>query len=284
MKKHLLAAAAATLIFLALTTIAIAQESESETEVEEEVMPMVDPDILAASYLQDNNGNEVLDIVAFGDSITRGVGDFISSDSTVTELQRDVSGEAGYPLRVETILNISVSNSGVPGEVIVEQGVKRFASTIPSLNPDVVIISEGANDAIFLESSTAVFRSMQTMVNIAYAVGAQPVLATVTPSCCDRAGRNQFVDSYNREFRSLAAANGLPIADINVCGGTNCVLLNRPEGLHPNIEGYDIMGETIIATLLRIDIFAPDGPMQLEQALNLPEGSVRTVPDPVPEG
>ena len=265
------------------------ESTEEETEMEAEpVEPMVDPGVLANSFLQDRNGNEVLDVVAFGDSLTRGVGDFISSDSVVTELQRDVEGEAGYPLRLELTLNVPVSNSGNPGEELVQRGVKRFAQTIPSLNPDVVIVSEGANDAIFLESSTAIFRAMQTIVNISYAVGAQPVLATITPSCCDRAGRNQFVDAYNQELRSLAAANDLPIADVNkafknVCGSTNCFLLNRPEGLHPNSEGYDIFGETVLAALLKIDLFAPDGPQMLEQALNLPEGSVRTVPDPAPE-
>ena len=269
------------------TPAAWAQESTMEPPVEEEVMPMIDPEVLANSYLQDNNGNEVLDIVAFGDSITRGVGDFISPDSFVEETQRNVSGEAGYPLRIETLLNVSVSNSGEPGEELVGRGVHRFAATIPALHPDVVIISEGANDAIFLESSVAVFRGTQTMVNIAYAIGAQPVLATIPPSCCDRAGRNQFVDSYNREFHSLAAANGLPLADVNkafknICGGTNCYLLNRPEGLHPNIEGYDVIGENVIATLLKINLFAPDGPQALEAALNLPEGSVVTVPDPEP--
>lgn len=274
---------AAGVCFAALSA-AHAQEGVMQPESE----PLVDPAVLAESYIQDNNGNGVFDIAAFGDSITRGVGDFIAANTFVTEVNRNVSGEAGYPLRIELLLGIQVSNSGNPGEVIVEQGVKRFAETIPALNPDVVIISEGSNDAIFLESSLAVFRALQTMVNIAYAVGAQPVLATIPPTCCDRNGRNKFVDSYNREYQSLAAANNLPLADINkafknTCGGTDCYLLNRPEGLHPNSEGHDVAAEAVIAALLKINLFAPDGPQALESALNLTEGSVRTVPDPAPE-
>ena len=42
------------------------------------------------------------------------------------------------------------------------------------------------------------------------------------------------------------------------------------------------MGEVVTATLLGINIFAPDGPQLLELALNLPPGSIKTVPDPIP--
>ena len=238
---------------------------------------------LNSSILLDTNGNARI-IRAFGDSITRGVGDFNGANQSVVAATIP-SGEAGYPLRIEGLLNIPVANLGDPGERLATQGLLRFVQIFSSAEPGVVIVSGGSNDAIDLISSNRFYRSLQTIINVGKFFGNEVVLATAPPTCCDHGGLNSLVSNLNSQTRKAAALNNIRLADINkaylnTCSLGTCYLLNRPEGLHPNIEGYDVSGEVIIASLLGIDIFKQNGANMLEQALNLPEGSVRTQPDP----
>ncbi|MCB0322277.1 MAG: SGNH/GDSL hydrolase family protein [Bdellovibrionales bacterium] len=242
--------------------------------------------VLPTPLLRDVNGDGTVNIDAFGDSITRGVGDFIPSGAEVEGVETP-RGEAGYPLRVELLLGVSVANLGLPGERLTNNGLRRFASNHSVRNPDFVVISGGTNDAIDQTLSSDYFRSVQTMLNIAHASGSVPILATVPRTCCSSSGLNTFIDQYNEALHTLAVVNDVALADIskaydNTCNGSNrCFLLNRPEGVHPNESGYDVSGEVVIATLLGIDIFAPEGPTLVEQALGLEPGAVKTIPDPV---
>jgi lysophospholipase L1-like esterase len=241
---------------------------------------------LPPPLLFDVNGNGSINIAAFGDSITRGVGDFNAVGDDV-EHATTPSGEAGYPLRVERLLSIPVHNLGDPGERLSTQGLLRFAEIIPSLAPDFVAIGGGTNDALDQIYSSDFYRSVQTMINIAKAFNIEPILVTAPPACCGRTSLNPFLQAYNNEMRTLAVVNEIPVADVyhayeNTCRISSCHLLNQPEGVHPNTEGYDVSGEVVTATLLQINIFDPTGPSLLEQALSLPTGTIATVPDPAP--
>ena len=68
----------------------------------------------AQGLLEDLNGNGVVEVVAFGDSITRGVGDFNAPGNIVSDAQAQnfPGGEAGYPLRLESFLGIGIQNAG----------------------------------------------------------------------------------------------------------------------------------------------------------------------------
>ena len=235
------------------------------------------------SLLVDRNGDEVVSIAAFGDSITRGVGDFTASNATGSPLTFP-SREAGDPLRVEQLLGVPVDNLGRPGERFSTDGLLRFAGEIPFRRPDIVTISGGSNDAIDMISVSELGRAIQTAVNIAREEGAQPVLLTTPPVCCDHSGFIRIIDSYNREWRTRAAVNEVPLVDIeraysNTCNVSSCFLINRPEGLHPNSSGYDVSGEMVAATLLGISLLEPNGPATLESVLMLTPGSVQTVPN-----
>lgn len=259
-------------------------EGEGEMGMEMEEEPMLE---LPEPLLGDINGDGVVTIDAFGDSITRGVGDGTFPGDEVEEASRPV-GEAGYPLRLELALGLPVSNLGDPGERLSREGLVRFIESIPVRRPDIVIVSGGSNDAIDQINPSDFFRSVQTMINVARAAGVTPVLASAPPACCQASGFTPFIEAYDRQFVDLAVINEVEIADVgrgyfNTCRDLEtCFLLNRPEGLHPNSEGYDVSSEIIMATLLGIDLFAPDGPALLEQALGLPAGSVKTQPDDVP--
>ena len=257
----------------------------SQLQAQEETTTS-EPQMISDPIIRDVNGNGIIDIIAFGDSITRGVGDFTRTGEDVTEPSRP-QGEAGYPLRVENFLHVSVQNRGVPGEVLFSEGLPRFALLIPASRPDFVVLSGGTNDAIHFTTDSEYSRAVQTMLNIAYAVGTVPIIATVTPVCCEHSGTRPFIESYNNILRGLAHTNNTDIADIshayeNTCRGEEeCHLLNLPEGEHPNTAGYDVSGEVVTAKFLNIDIFAPDGPLLLSQAIGVAATDIKTVPDPI---
>jgi hypothetical protein len=86
--------------------------------------------------------------------------------------------------------------------------------------------------------------------------------------------------------RQRAQLNGLQVTDLELTWDTTCKdplrceLFNLPEGLHPNTTGYDVMAQAVTATLMGIDLFAPEGAAQLEAALGLQPGAVLVKPLP----
>lgn len=221
---------------------------------------------LLAQFLQDKNGDGVVSILAFGDSITAGVG--------------DSQGLGGYPGRLENYFNIPVSNRGVAGERLLVGGLQRFPGVVLSSSADIVIILEGANDAIFRESQSAYRKGLQRLINVAKALGKDVVVGATQKPCCNKGDRGLFTDVYAKVARELSVINEAPLADFDLAWKTTCKnkeqceLYVLPEGLHPNKTGYDVMAQVAAAALLGIDIFSPTGPTELEDALDLPKGSV----------
>ena len=280
---------AVVLSLLGTVSATVAQDQgtqdQSADEMTTEAAPLLE---LPMPILADLNGDGQVKITAFGDSLTRGTGDFTAPNQDVQEVSRP-QGDAGYPLRVENWLHVPVFNLGRPGEVFTTDGLPRFAQLVPHQGVDFVVVSGGSNDAFQMIFRSDYAQAAQTILNIARASGIQPIIATVPPVCCQHIGEQRFINEYNEVLRILGPVNGIPVADIdhayqNTCNGniTSCALLNRPEGLHPNSAGYDVSAEAITATLLNINLFAPDGPALLAQALQVPVTSIRTVPDPTP--
>jgi lysophospholipase L1-like esterase len=210
--------------------------------------------------LEDLNQDGQIVIVAFGDSITRGVGDGPGPDSTPP------ASVAGYPARLQpqlaprSTLPLVVVNDGSSGERT-RTGVGRLQRDLGRTPADYVILLEGTNDLQEGDLSGAVGR-MQTMINEVFAVGAQPMLGTITPSCCAHKNAVSFgaEQAYNGQLRGLAAANSVPLIDFYAAftngPGPNgedlpydqtAGLIHVPEGLHPTPAGYDVMAATAAA-------------------------------------
>ena len=246
----------------------------------------VTAEALNNSILYDHNGDGQVTVLAFGDSIVRGVGDFEEPGSDNPFIS-DPEGEAGFPLRLEQYTGVSTLNRGHRGERLSESGVARFVHLLAKERPDIAVILEGANDAMDQVSSDDYFHLMQTVINMAYVFGVEPVIVKLAPVTENHSGLLPFIESYNHQIDAIITYNNLTYADVyqafvNTCSGVeDCYLLNLPEGLHPNIEGYDVIGEMVTASLLKINLLDPTGPALLEQALSLAPGSIKTVPNQV---
>jgi lysophospholipase L1-like esterase len=210
------------------------------------------------AILQDRNGDGSVEVIAFGDSITYGVGDGYSPDEYVEEIP-DFGKPRGYPLRLSSLLGVSVLNAGVPGEGLAEDGsetgVERFPSVVLGSDADVIIIAEGTNDAQRLVPNDVFVPALQKIVNVARADGKQVVLSTLANPIGLRSQYAPFTANISNLIRDVAAINSLPLVDIETLFETGCPVYdaceyyNRPEGLHPNTVGYDAMAAEMAGVL-----------------------------------
>ncbi len=247
------------------------------------IQPLQAQEQSTTSLLTDVNGDGQVRILAFGDSLTYGVGDGIASGVYV-ETPTLTDGTKGYPMRVEVISGVLVDNNGSPGETFSIDGVSRLVRAVLGSSADIVVFMEGTNDS-FLQINPTQYRILlQRVINVVKALGRKVVVLTLPPTCCLHDGREPYLNGYNFHIRDLANVNQVAIGDIDLAWYTSCVnkdeceFLNIPEGLHPNQLGYDVIAQVILAALADIDLFALDGASQLEAAFGLTPGSVLVKP------
>lgn len=202
-----------------------------------------------ALTLQDVNQDGQILLMAFGDSITAGVGDGAS--------ETDWPRPGGYPLRLQNDLGLTVFNEGNPGERT-SDGVPRLREVLAEKNPDYVILLEGANDVEDGHADRAL-TNIQTMLNDIFGAGAQPLLGTITPSCCNHQNMlpQSAIFSYNDQLRTIAGNDSVPLIDFYaaLAGGPEVPypvdgspgFIHVPEGLHPTPDGYDLMSNAAAA-------------------------------------
>jgi lysophospholipase L1-like esterase len=204
--------------------------------------------------LEDVNHDGKIVIFAFGDSITRGVGDGPRPGDTPP-------GSAGYPLRLQTLLGVTIINDGHSGERTTE-GLLRLQRDVKDTHPDYAILVEGTNDLLVGEDRHRAVDNMRSMIDAVRAAGAVPILGTIPPLCCDvESSRPQTATLafYDEELRTLAANSGVGLIDFYSAftGGREAAydagrgLLHAPEGIHPTSAGYDVMAEAARQKFLR---------------------------------
>jgi lysophospholipase L1-like esterase len=145
------------------------------------ILVLPDPARAQDSLLVDQNGDGAVSCLAFGDSITYGLGDNIAPGVTVDPLPIRAGG---YPVRVAQAAGIPVENSGVPGEFFTQEGIDRLAATVSRSSADLVLVLEGANDSFLHQNASDYEVKMQKAVNVIIALGRAPVLATLPSPCC----------------------------------------------------------------------------------------------------
>jgi len=103
-------------------------------------------------------------ILAFGDSLTEGVGVKDSNDS--------------YPSVLSRLIGRTVINAGISGE-ITKEGLNRLTKVIDDNNPYLMILLEGGNDFLQNVSSEDTKKNLSSMIDIAKGKGVQVVLLGV---------------------------------------------------------------------------------------------------------
>jgi lysophospholipase L1-like esterase len=194
--------------------------------------------------------------LAFGDSITEGVG--------------DASGR-GYPPRLEALLqaagvNAVVQNHGKGGEKTPE-GLMRIGSVLSQGTAgDVLLLTEGTNDiSKDIPIETTIF-NLDEMRNQAALRGIDTIFATVIPRRPDARfdPENEMTDQLNGSIRNLAGLRQRRLSDSYEIFSTTPNLYQQyydpanddPVG-HPNAAGYDRLARIWFNTIQGNDTVWP---------------------------
>ncbi len=184
-----------------------------------------------------------LRFLAFGDSITVGLGD--------TNVECPTSSFGGYPEELQSLLrsedlNAEVINRGVCGERTPE-GLTRVEEVLAE-NGDVLILMEGTNDIsdgnVSVESIRFNLNEIATKVTEA---GVGLVSNTLLPRGPEDSNRGRNI-LLAENLRDDAEANGYVLADVHKTFADIPdffdILYSDP--LHPNPKGYDIMAQALV--------------------------------------
>src|SRR5262250_1811638 len=169
-------------------------------------------------------------IVAFGDSLTAGLG---------------VTADAAYPALLEARLrqegfDYRVVNAGVSGDT--SAGGLRRVDWVLRARPEIVIVALGANDGLRGLPVPALRDNLTAIVTRLRAGGARVVLAGM------RMPPN-YGETYTKEFAAafpaVARATSSTFLPFLLQGVAGDAALNQPDGIHPNASGHAAIAELV---------------------------------------
>ncbi|HSM49973.1 MAG TPA: GDSL-type esterase/lipase family protein [Thermoanaerobaculia bacterium] len=191
-------------------------------------------------------------LLAFGDSITAGVGD------TRPEPER------GYPTRLQALLAdagvpAEVRNLGVPGETTAE-GLLRLPAVIAG-GGNLILLMEGTNDVSRGVSPETIAFNLREMGRLAAQRGIEPIFATLLPRgpADPNDPQNTQTELVAWELRDRTYRDSAGLVDPFAVFGRTEDLFARfySDPYHPNPEGYDLLAKAFAEMLLGIDTVAP---------------------------
>jgi acyl-CoA thioesterase-1 len=169
-------------------------------------------------------------IVAFGDSLTAGFG-LDPSQSYPALLQKRLD-DAGYTFKV--------INSGLSGDTSAG-GVRRLEW---ALKGDVkfLILELGANDALRGQS---VAEMKSNLANIIKRAQERKVTVILAGMEAPPNYGGDYTRSFREAFRDLAAEYDIPLIPFFLEGVGGVAHLNQGDGIHPNVQGTQIVMENV---------------------------------------
>ena len=163
-------------------------------------------------------------IVAFGDSLTAGLG---------------LPSEAAYPARLQERLDAAgyrgrVVNAGVSGETTAG-GLRRMAWALDG-GVRILILALGGNDGLRGLPVDQMRDNLEQMIAAAHDRGAQVLLAGMEAPPNFGA---DYADRFRAAFAQLAADFEVVFVPFLLEGVAGVAELNQADGIHPNAEGAE---------------------------------------------
>jgi len=171
-------------------------------------------------------------IVFFGDSITAGYG---------------LSTEQAFPALIQSKLDSSkmdyqVINAGLSGETSAG-GLSRI-DWILKTKPDIFILELGGNDGLRGLSLDETEKNLTIMIEKVRARNPDVILFLAGMQIPPNLGQ-EYTERFRTLFSKVAKANNTELIPflLDKVGGEP--ELNLPDGIHPNIEGHQIVAKTV---------------------------------------
>lgn len=173
-------------------------------------------------------------IVAFGDSLTAGLG-VPPEESYPAQLQRRLD-EAGYRYRV--------INAGVSGDTTAG-GLRRVDWVLKS-RPDIVILVLGANDGLRGLALKETRANLEQIIQRLQAAGVTVVLAGM--KLPPNYGAD-YTERFTALYQELARTHRLTYMPFFLEGVAAKIPLNQADGIHPTAAGYRIIVDNLMPVL-----------------------------------
>jgi acyl-CoA thioesterase-1 len=175
-------------------------------------------------------GAEERVIVAFGDSLTAGLG-VPPEQAYPAQLGARLAAE-GYPYRVV--------NAGVSGDTTAG-GLRRVEWAL-RLRPEIVILELGVNDAFRGQDLDGVRANLDRLVARFQSAGARVLIAgmRLPPNYGMR-----YSERFRRVYEEVARTRDAPLVPFFLDGVGGVSRLNQMDGIHPTAEGYRIVVDNV---------------------------------------
>ena len=176
-------------------------------------------------------------IVAFGDSLTAGLG--IPQDQAYPALLQRRLDREGYRYRV--------INSGVSGDTTAG-GLRRLNWVLKN-HPSIVIVELGANDGLRGHPLEATFRNLENIIHGFQAAGVTVVLTGmhIPPNY-----GLPYTTKFSNMYSTLADKYDLTFMPFFLDGVATHPALNQADGLHPTAEGYEVIVQNLMPILKQV--------------------------------
>jgi acyl-CoA thioesterase I len=163
-------------------------------------------------------------IIAFGDSLTQGVGAGPGED---------------YPRQLSAMAGVPIINRGTGG-ITTGEALAHLDRDVLNDDPRIVIVLLGGNDLLHQLSVRETFRNLDTIVTRIQEKGALVILVGIKGLT--------FADHYGSEYKTLAWKKGAVFVP-NILHGIIDDPRLKSDQFHPNGAGYKIMAERILKAL-----------------------------------
>jgi acyl-CoA thioesterase-1 len=173
-------------------------------------------------------------IVAFGDSLTAGLG-VAQEEAYPAQLQRRLEA-AGYRYRV--------INAGVSGDTTAG-GVRRVEWVLNS-KPAIVVLELGANDGLRGIDPAETRSNMEKIIRRLQAAGVTVILAGM--KLPPNYGR-EYTTRFSAIYPELAQKYRVPLMPFFLEGVAAREALNQADGIHPTEAGYRLITENLFKAL-----------------------------------
>jgi lysophospholipase L1-like esterase len=161
--------------------------------------------------------------VAFGDSLTEGVGASEGND---------------YPTVLGRRLGVNISNLGKSGETT-SDGLKRVED-VARLEPRVVLVCFGGNDSLNQQSRKETFANLSNMIDRLHQAGSFVVLIGV---------RSASLRDYNEEHFAKLAKEKRVLYVPDMLRGLAFKPVYMSDAIHPNDAGYQRIADRLAKKL-----------------------------------
>ena len=171
-------------------------------------------------------------IVIFGDSITAGYG---------------IDNEAAFPALLQTkidaaALPYSVINAGLSGET--SAGGLRRIQWILRQPLDVFVLELGGNDALRGQDLLATEKNLTAIIAAVKQRFPQAKIVVAGMQVPPNLGR-EYTNQFREMFPRVARENDALLVPFLLEGVGGQTHLNQPDGIHPTLQGHQLIAETL---------------------------------------